>query len=324
MSMSMVSAGGALSRFERPFGAASATDSANRTEKPQRIERRDDDDDDGRRARRSDDGPGRRNPLVGALMQALQALMPSGDSTPAANKSSPLSGSMAPVSSTPTNAPAAANKASQDRDRGSLKEAAVAFASELFSALRSVRGGDYGNLAQGLRDLARTIEPPAAPPAAPTPVPVAPTPVAFTPIASPPAAAAPAPLPVKPPPAPAPSLPALEPVAIPRGGTAVEINIAIQIRFTSAATFTNNPDATPAKKEESPLLAAFKRLMEQLNPQAGESGGTSDTSNANSPEARLKAFLLGVAQALEQRGAGRGAPAATLQAPVGGLLSVAA
>jgi hypothetical protein len=358
MSMSMVAAGGWSPRFDRVYGGANAPEAVNRSETRGRVERNERDDDDTRRISRDDDGPGRRNPLVGALMQALKGLMAeAGTTTPAP---AAAAGPTAVPAPTTTSAPVTMAQASPatTSDTGDLKDAAVAFAHELFSALRSVgndevgrgrhhhhhhhghghghrrEGGGYGNLAQGLRDLARTIDvpkaastatpsastPPAVPAPTPSPVPASATPVVLPPVAtdatSPPTGAASAP----------PTIDSLLPaLAAAPAGASVEININIQIKFSTAAAPTAPAGATPAKAE-SPLLAAFKQLMDKLNPSAADSGSTAtttaDAADATSPEAKLKAFLLGIADALT--GGRSGSNAADTAAPVGSLISVAA
>lgn len=339
MSMSMVSAGSALPRYERLYAAASAPEATNRTEKSNRIERRDDDgDDDSRRARRSEDGPGRRNPLVNALMQALQGLMAPSKAAPgtaAATAPAPTAAA-APASGSTNTTPTPAKE-----NGDSLKDAAIAFASELFSALRSVRsdegrgrGGDYRDMAQGLRTLARKIEVPSAgAPTLPSPVPASPSlpassqpatpglPVVATP-APPPAAAAPAPKPVPDPVSTA--TPVAPLTAAPAPGLSIEININVQIRYTSAATATSAPPAASAPKEESPLLTAFKRLMDRLKPMPEAGSATEAGAARSSPEEKLKAFLLTIADALSQGRDRRGEAGTGTLAPVGGLLSIAA
>lgn len=361
MSMSMVAAGGWSPRFDRVYGGATAPEAVNRSETRGRVERNERDDADTRRMRGDDDGPGRRNPLVGALMQALKGLMAeAGTTTPA---SAPTAGPTAAAAPTPTSAPATANQVSpaSTSNTGDLKDAAVAFAHELFSALRSVgndevgrsrhhhhhhhhghhghghghrrEGGGYGNLAQGLRDLARTIDVPkaaSAPPSVSTPpavpaTPATPVPVSATPVVPPSVTTNPT-LPPTGAASAAPTIDSLLPaLAAAPAGASVEININIQIKFNTAAAPTAPAGATPAKAE-SPLLAAFKQLMDKLNPSAADSGSTAtttaDAADATSPEAKLKAFLLGIADALT--GGRSGSNAADTAAPVGSLISVAA
>jgi hypothetical protein len=331
MTMSMVAAAGSSPRFERLYGNTPAA--TGRAEQVERAPRRDDDDE-ARTVRRDDSGPGQRNPLVRALMQALQGLMPAqgASASPAATTAV---ATPADAGETATTAPAAS------RDGDTLKDAAVAFAHELFSALRSARdddrgerghrhhhhghhghhhghGRDYGDLAQGLRKLAQSIESPAAPTPSPAPA---------SPPASPPVATLPTPTPVvpadtAPPPADLPVTavpPELAPIglptAAPAGGMSIEINIQVKIQWPGAATQATAP--TPAPAEESPLLAAFKRLMDKLAPEAATGAAATDGPSAAD---KLKAFLNGIADALSGQG---GASPAERPAP-GSLISVAA
>lgn len=165
---------------------------------------------------RATDGPGRRNPLVAAMMSALKSLMPSGASTAAATTPSAPAAASTAVATTTTAAttaatstattatatPAAADPAT------ALRDAAYAFAHELYNALRGGNSGGgqgdgegahhhhrrhhhhhhraerseggYGDLAQRLTALAQKLDGTAASPTPATPTtPV--TPAAATP-----------------------------------------------------------------------------------------------------------------------------------------------
>lgn len=355
MSMSMV-AGSWSPRFDRSYGQAGPAEAA-RTEQRRAVSMEDGKDDDS--VRRNDDAPGRRNPLVNALMQALKGLMaPSAAPAAAPATAAAPTEPAATVTTAPVEATAAAAETAPAADAsatttatstptdkaGELKDAAYAFAHELFSALRSVRedsgrdrsdgdrdggrghghrhhaahhhghrhGGrgdnNYADLAQGLRTLAARIDSPAT----------AATPPVNT---TPPAATSPAPLAVDsatspateftPPVTDTPDTPAAAAGVGPTTGVSVDIQINIQIKFSSSTTTT-----APAPAEDSPLLAAFKRLMDQLNPQAA---GGAEAANAASPEEKLKSFLLGIADALR----GNGESAASRPA-IGSLIDIAA
>ena len=346
MSMSMV-AGSWSPRFDRSYGQAAPADAA-RAEAKRAVSAEGTPDNES--VRRSDDGPGRRNPLVNALMQALKGLMApaTAPATPAAAtadtaaaEATAAAAATAPTTDAATTA--AANTAPTDK-AGELKDAAYAFAHELFSALRSVRedggrdrgdgdrdggrgdghrhhhvnrhghrhgsrgDGNYADLAQGLRTLAARIASPAT----------ATTPAVNT---TPPAATSPAALAADSPSSPAtevtppvidtPDSPVVAAVTSPTAGVSVDIQINIQIKFSSSTTGT-----APAPAEDSPLLAAFKRLMDQLNPQ---SSGGAGAANAASAEEKLKSFLLGIADALRGN-----SDSAASRPSVGSLIDIAA
>ena len=258
--------------------------------------RRDADEDDAAPAQRSE-GPGRRNPLEAAMMSALQSLMPtSASTTPKATSST------APTATAPTTAatsPAAtATTATTTPDTTTtaypvtaLREAAYAFAHELYSALRGGGSGEgnnnddggehqqrhhhhrsegssgYGDLAQRLTALAQKLDgsSPATPASTATPT-----------------AAAPAATMASPTPAVAATAPAAS------SGTTINITINVNLAGTAAAPAT----APAAKTASSPLIDAFKHMFEALNP-AGAA-----TTTGPSPTERLSAFLRQVAQSL--------------------------
>jgi hypothetical protein len=249
--------------------------------------------DDAPRAARNEGRPAR-NPLVAAMMEALKGLVPAG-SAPAATDTGEAS------------APSA-QPASKDQAKA-LKEAAFGFATELFQALRSV-GGDvgrgasgYGALAQGLQRLAQTVAPAAAPTAS-TPAPAAAVPTvaaaasssaAATPEATP--AVAPAPAAVK---SPTPELVKPSPPAavLPPAATSAGITINFTINIGGGLASAAEPSSAPAAtQEDSPLLAAFKRLMLALNPKADATGAV-NVADAKKPAELLQAFLQQIAKAL--------------------------
>ena len=247
------------------------------------------------------DGPGRRTPLVNAMMSALRSLMPSTATAPAA-AAAPATPATPGATATPATATTAADPAA------TLREAAYAFAHELYSALRNGggerghrghdndhgehhhrhhhrhrEGGGYGDLAQRLTALATTLGGSAATPSQ-APAPVA-TPVAETPVAEP---------------APISTTPATPAAAAAAGN----INITININFGAASA-----PATPSAS--SPLVDAFKNLLTAL-------GNGSGAGNA-SPTERLTSFLRQMAESLSSANA----PAPATPAS-GSLLNVSA
>jgi len=283
---------------------------------------------------RDSERPARLNPLVAAMMEALGSLFRSSDSS--TQPAAPTGAAPAPSSaitkfdaattnpSTPASPPAA-----------DLREAALAFAYELYGALRGEGrgrghghaygherhdkdgyrdhagrdGGGYGQLAQRLTALAGKLDPATPKPVGsatpPTPVPAP----ASTPTPAPKLASTEAP----PPPAldktatPA-SASATAPAVDIRGGIQVTINISFGGRGPTVPPEADEP-------QEPPLLSAFKKLLAALDPKA-----TQDPSSLQSPQARLAAFLRQIAQSLtaEAGDANPGLPAA------GSLLSVSA
>lgn len=339
MTMSMVAAAGHSPRFERLYGNTPAA--TGRTDASDRAARRDDGET--RAERRTDDGPGPRNPLVRALMQALQGLMPAQGATasPAPAAATGVATSADTGEAGQATAPTAAAPAAGS-DGDTLKDAAVAFAYELFNALRSGRDDergdrdghrhhhhhhhghhhghghgrrDYGDLAQGLRKLAQSIDVPAATPTAPAPgVPTTSTPpVSTAPAPAIDTAAPQADLPV------AATTPESAPISLPDITPTRGMSMTVDIRVTIQWSATTAPDtaANPAPAEESPLLAAFKRLMDKLAPDAASGAAATDAPSAAE---KLKSFLNGIADALRGQGGG----AAAERPATGSLLSVAA
>ena len=259
-------------------------------------------------AQRSE-GPGRRNPLVAAMMSALQSLMPT---TPSATTPAPTATATPVAASTATAAtPAAASTATpatttpatttSTSDPAALRDAAYAFAHELYNALRGSGSGEgrsddggehhrthhhhhrseassgYGDLAQRLTALAQKLDGSSAAPA-PTATPASTT----TTLAATPAATTTSATPATPAAATTPA------AASASSGTTINITINVNLGGTAAAPATT----TAAKTASSPLIDAFKHMFEALNP-AGAAATTGP-----SPMERLSAFLRQMAQSL--------------------------
>ena len=277
----------------------------------------------------------RGNPLVGALMKALQGLQ----SGAMASTSSPAVGvqpdaGVGAQGVAPADSPdSPGTPGPSGLSAGDLKEAAYAFANELFSALRNVaqprddeghgrhhghghghhghthtgwgRGGRreddpgrFGGLVDRLQALAGRIA---------SPQPAESTAAANTDTAAAAGSATPPATPAAQPTPPSaaatvPTTPSTMAVQV----TAIGIQVDIQVRFDLGA---------PAQDQGSPLLAAFQQLMDKLSP--SPQGSANDTENAAS---RLKTFLLDMASALTAGGQ-RGT---VVQAPVGGLVNLTA
>ena len=273
------------------------------------------------------DAPARRNPLVAALLEALQGLVPAVQPAPttaapasvAATATATTTAAVATASTsdvpTATLAPAAAPAATPAPSSApvDLKQLAYAFAHELYSALRSAGSGEDDGSARGDRpespgnnghhghhglskgaygDLARGLE------ALARSLGTAPT-ATLPPSSAPADAVTPATTPVAPP-------AALDGAAAAPSAGAVP-----------TTTVTTAPTATPAAAApaDSPLLSAFKGLLAALAPSTAP--GTSSTGSASET---LAAFLHQMAQSL---GLGSSAPASSLPAP-GSLLNVTA
>lgn len=270
----------------------------------------------------------RGNPLVAAMMKAVQGLSLAAAGTPApAPATAPAPAASAAVGTpTPTLAPAASAAASPAEAAAStdtpaapgsaapaaspattLKDAAVGFAQELFGTLSEIadrsarhhgpRGHHhaYGHLAHRLEALASRLEAAAA--AAPAPAP-APTAADAEPPASP---SAPVPEGLQPVDT-AGTPPAADSVVAADGST-----VRITIEFTLPRSA---PALTP---QESKLKTAFENFVRALNPgaaQASEGGG-----NAAPATADLANFLRSIAQALRSDG-----PAADSHASMAGSL----
>jgi len=245
----------------------------------------------------------RRNPLVAAMMQALGSLMPSSKTTAAQDPTS----ATAAAGDTPTPGTAAATTTDAS---GNLKDAAMAFAHELFNALRSAGsgrdGGDsasengrvhgrghhhhhghgYGDMAQRLERLADQVAAPAtaSQPAQPDAADVSITASLTTASISTTSNGA-------------------------GGSSTTSVNLT-----TLSLNLTQQPAAANAAKQESPLLSAFRKLFDALQP--------ASTGDAAKPDAAsgLSSFLRQLAQSLRS---GQDAAAQALPTQ-GSLLSVAA
>jgi len=273
-----------------------------------------------------------RNPLVSAMMEALKGLMP-------ASASATATAADATTETTATDAaPASASSAATAKEQAkALKEAAYGFAHELFKALKSVgasaadaSGGAghcrphrcggygesagaasaYGGLAQGLQTLAQSLAPAAVAATTPSDAAVATTPAAGeataveAAAATPTTTAKPAELSTVKTPVPASS----------SGG--ITINLTLNIGTTAA---TGPADAGSAASDESPLLAAFKKLMLALNPPSGSATEAETAADAKKPAEMLQAFLQQIAKSLG------GSAAATEALPAkGSLIDVSA
>ncbi len=261
-----------------------------RTDAPQRRHRHDSDD-----GPRNETSAPRRNPLVAAMMQALGSLMPSSKTTAAQDTASPA-----------TDAAATAAASSPDAS-STLKDAAMAFAHELFNALRSAgsgrEGGDsasesgrvhgrghhhhghgYGDMAQRLERLADQVAAPSTP-AKPS----------------------------------QPAQPDTAAVSITASLTTASINTTSNSADGSNTTsvnlsLTQQPAAANAAKQESPLLSAFRKLFDALQPASAADAAKPDAASG------LASFLRQLAQSL-RNGQDAAAPAVPTQ---GSLISVAA
>lgn len=274
---------------------------APRQAEPQRV-----DDDSGS----ATDTRGPRNPLVAAMLQAMQGLVSTAPAT-------------APASDA-TGTPTTPATTSAD-DAASLKEAAVAFAHELFGALREAGGraggeghhgwhhhgnhGDgYANLAQRLERLATKLEgstntsgSAATPSPTPTPLPApatdpvaqpAPVTLADTPAAdgTAPATDTSATVPTTSTPV---SLPA---VADGDDSTAGGIHITININLGGSGSDTSS---SPLGK----LKSAFGLLFKALQPTSSDTTSASDSTSD-----KLVTFLRSMAQSLRSVGDTASAP----------------
>lgn len=242
----------------------------------------------------------RRNPLVAAMMQALGGLMPSSKTTATQDTKTAATDSPACNASTAT-APTDASS--------SLKDAAMAFAYELFGALRSTGAGRdsgdraseagrvhghhhhhghgraYGDLAQRLERLAAELAAPARPaePAQPDGAALSITASLTTASVSTRSDGA-------------------------TGSTTTSVNLStVNLSMTQAA-------APAEAAKESPLLSAFRKLFDALQPAAGNDAAQPDAASG------LASFLRQLAQSLRS---GRDEDATALPTQ-GSLLSVAA
>lgn len=261
----------------------------------------------------------RGNPLVAAMMKAVQglSLAAAGTTAPPPAAAPAPATSAAVATPAPTLAPAASAAASSAEAPGSatpaaspattLKDAAVDFAQELFGTLSEIadrsarhhgpRGNHhaYGHLAHRLEALASRLEAAAA--AAPAPAP-APTAADAEPPASP---SAPVPEAQQP----------VDTAGTPPAADRVEAADGSTVRITIEFTLPRSaPTLTP---QESRLKTAFENFVRALNPgaaQASEGGATAAPATAD-----LATFLRSIAQALRSDG-----PAADSHAAMAGSL----
>jgi hypothetical protein len=306
-------------------------------------------DSDQRQRNESHETAGRRNPLVNAMMQALKGLMSGGvesggqgSATVQAANDTPAVGVADVATSDSATVPARSTEASR-AGKGDLMDAAAGFAHELFKALRGGtaedgverqhrgqgphfgnqrhghdhgnRGveGAYSNLAQKLQSLAGKIESAGQPAMSDSPPPA---PAAESVAAGAARAAAAVADSVT-----EPAEDALEPGqettridALTSPAAGVSINIMVQFYGPALQVGAVGGQASPAP---SPLLAAFEKLMDRLNP------GTADSSpqtGSSSLADKLRQFLLGMASSLLSGPAA----AESLRPVAGSLVSVAA
>lgn len=256
-------------------------------------------------ASRSEAAAPRRNPLVAAMMQALGSLMPSSKTTTAQDTSTATSpASDAPKSGT---ADAAATDTS-----GNLKDAAMAFAHELFNALRSAgsgrEGGDpasegegvrghrhhhhhghghgYGDMAQRLERLADQV---AAPAKTSTPTQTAAADVSIT--------------------------ASLTTASINTTSNGTDGSTTTSVNLTTVnLSLTQQTAAVDTAKQESPLLSAFRKMFDALQPASSGDAVKPDAASG------LAGFLRQLAQSLRNGQDAAAAPVPTQ----GSLISVAA
>jgi hypothetical protein len=242
----------------------------------------------------------RRNPLVAAMMQALGSLMPSSKTTAAADSKA------AATDASSTSATANTDASS------SLKDAAMAFAHELFDALRSTGSGrdgsdsaservhghghghgrhhhghgrGYGDLAQRLERLAAEVAAPAKP-AQPAQTDGA----ALSITAS------------------------LTTASISTTSDAADGSSSTSVNLTTVNLSLTQQSAQAQAPKESPLLSAFRKLFDALQPATSGDAAKPDAASG------LSTFLRQLAQSLRN-----GQEAAETALPTqGSLISVAA
>lgn len=292
-----------LSHHRHVGDSARADRMSPRQAEPQRV----DDDSSGRT-----DTRGPRNPLVAAMLQAMQGLV---GTTPATATTDATAA--APATGTNTTTTTAPTTSTAD-DAASLKEAAVAFAHELFGALRELgasgngerrhgwhhdghhggNGHGYGNLAQRLDRLATRLEGSAGtvdsePP--PTPLPAG----ATDPV-------------VQPAPAPSPTIPTTDTTTVadatatgatlPTASTPVSLPAVADDDAPAAGGIhiTININLGGAGAASGPLdkiKSAFEQLFKALQPAAADT-----TAGADGASNKLVSFLRSMAQSLRSSG----------------------
>lgn len=280
-----------------PRSAAPLDLSIPRTDAPKRQRCQDRDE-----AGHCDAAAPRRNPLVAAMMQALGSLMPSSKTTAAPDSKAAA-----------TDASSASGTATATADASSsLKDAAMAFAHELFDALRSTGSGrdgrdsasergrvhghghghhhhgrGYGDLAQRLERLAAEVAAPAKPA---QPAPTDGTAVSLT--------------------------ASLTTASISTTSGAADGSSTTSVNLTTVnlSLTQQSAQAQAQAPKESPLLSAFRKLFDALQPATGGDAAKPDAASG------LSTFLRQLAQSLRS-GQDADAPALPTQ---GSLLSVAA
>jgi hypothetical protein len=233
----------------------------------------------------------RRNPLVAAMMQALGSLMPSSKTTAAQD-----------TKTAATDSSATAAAATPDAS-SSLKDAAMAFAHELFNALRSTGsgrdGGDsasesgrvhghgrgYGDLAQRLERLASEVAAPAKPAE-----PAQPDSAALSITAS------------------------LTTAAFSTTSDSADGSSTTSVSLTTVNLSLTQQTAPADAAKESPLLSAFRKLFDALQPASAGDAAKPDAASG------LASFLRQLAQSLR----GGQDAAATALPTQGSLISVSA
>ncbi len=242
----------------------------------------------------------RRNPLVAAMMQALGSLMPSSKTTAVPDSKAAATDASSTSGTTTANADASS----------SLKDAAMAFAHELFDALRSTGSGrdgsdsasergrvhghghgrhhhghgrGYGDLAQRLERLAAEVAAPAQP---------AQTDGAAVSITA-----------------------SLTTASINATRNGADGSTTTSVNLTTVNLSLTQPAAVAdTSKQESPLLSAFRKLFAALQPASAGDAAKPDAASG------LASFLRQLAQSLRS-GQDAAAPALPTQ---GSLISVAA
>lgn len=227
----------------------------------------------------------RRNPLVAAMMQALGSLMPSSKTTDAQDTKAAATDSKA--------APAAATADASS----TLKDAAMAFAHELFDALRSADAGrdrgdssresgrGYGDLAQRLERLASEVAAPVKPAD-----PAQPDAAAMSITAS------------------------LSTASISTTSNGADGSSTTSVNLTTLNLSLTQQAAPAQAAKESPLLSAFRKLFDALQPATASDAAKPDAASG------LASFLRQLAQSLR----GGQDAAATALPTQGSLISVSA
>ncbi len=308
-----------------------------------------DDDGEGGRQRhvhRHGDGPGARNPLVGAMLMALKGLMQMDSGNPAPTDATAAAAPAAEAAATDVGVAEAGVRPSGagGTSRGELKEAAIAFTHELFSALRNSEddgddkkswhrqhdnglhlghfrgkghgsGAAYGDLAQRLRDLAANLDQAARPAAVDALAAPDVTTAGMTDAMTDEPLVSTAPEQFDDMPEEANPLAALAADESP--DVAVSVSINIDVQFSGGLPLADAASGADQPAQTSPLLAAFEKLMDKLGAAGGDPAAGEPT-----PTDRLRQFLLGIADALKPGAAVNGA--ADLRPAAGSLIDTTA